>query len=669
MPRSCCALDSISMDFHVSSDPRLHFGLNGSQESPRRSSQHRRPLEDEALQFLSREEKECILFFEETIESLDDDLEDPGLGLSSGSSTSVEGRSATPSPILAPERSPSPREQDIIDLVPRQPDLTGPKDLQFIPPMPDYRTMAVSPETHFEMKAKRDPMENFPSEFQFPPPPQPISSPSEGGFSHSMYQPAGSIPTPVVIAQILAEHQGDGSTFSPSSILSGRRRSLDSQSPPPENPVKQGPPTMAKPTRFPENISVMLGNKDYNQTIAKASVNVNERRARVLANLSGGPQSSEVEEPSVRKIPTRSISFRDPEPDKSRMEALSKLGLTQNRGLAGSRSRVITPTAQPTTRPESSSSNTSNYDSKPKVATPSLLSTNQTEVTTSDFNSYGGKSKVVNPSSMSSTKADSTSSFVINYDKSNAASHPSHADSTPSDFNSYGGKTKVMAPSQGSVVKSDPTSHQLSNSESRLSPVGPPQGFTAGKAEAPLSDFNSYGGKTKVMNPAPASTAKAETCTDGLGPYDSKAKATAPSSLSTPKAEVFPADLNSYGGKTKVVAPSLLSSQRPEVTVTDVTIPAVTPKTATAQPSAIPRQNSFRVEPRPTEACRSYRHEGAQSSHASSLPAGMPEARRRSGSKPSYFHQGITVQFSGRGATDESRREALRKLGLLKDTT
>ena len=44
------------------------------------------------------------------------------------------------------------------------------------------------------------------------------------------------------------------------------------------------------------------------------------------------------------------------------------------------------------------------------------------------------------------------------------------------------------------------------------------------------------------------------------------------------------------------------------------------------------------------------------------------DMRRRSGSlpRPSGFRsQGITVKFSGRGSTEEARREALRKLGLL----
>ncbi|KAJ8381551.1 hypothetical protein SKAU_G00023290 [Synaphobranchus kaupii] len=679
------------MDFHVPSDPRLQFGLNGSQESSRRNSAHRRSFEDEALRFLSREEKECILFFEETIDSLDDDSEDPGLGLSSGSSTSVEGRSATPSPVpvTGTERSPSPKEQDIIDLVQNRSVRNEPKEVLYDPPIPDFLCMAVkNPETHFEIKAKQEPLENFPSEFHHLPPSPYPSVPSEESLSHSLYQPAGSIPTPVLIAQRIAEHQGGGSTFSSSSFLSGRRTSVDSQSPPPDSPVKQGPPTLAKPTRFPDKISFIIGNRDYNQTIAKASVNVNERRAKVLSNLTGGPLAPEPEERLVQNIPNRSVSFRDPAPDRSRMEALSKLGLTHKRSFPGTNSRVVTSNPQSTTKPETSSSNVSNYDSKPKAATPSLVSTT---TSTSDYKSYGGKSKVPSPSSMLPNKTDATSQYVItNETKPNLVSQSSLDGGSPVDFNSYGGKTIIMTPSVGSMLKSDSTSQRLSNYESRPSALGPPQMSTAARTEASLSDFNSYGGKSKVMTPATASTAKTKTSSDCFVPHDSKARVSAASLLSSYKPETssdcfvthdskarvsaaslqssykpeaFPSDsssaanINSYGGKSKAVTPSLKSSPKPEVTTSD-------PWRVPAQPSVTPRPH-YRVEPRPAEAPRPLRQEGTHSSFGGGL---HPEARRRPVSKPSLFHQGITVQFSGRGATDESRREALRKLGLLKDT-
>ncbi|KAG7456284.1 hypothetical protein MATL_G00250150 [Megalops atlanticus] len=664
MPRSSCALDTLAMDFHVPSDPRLHYGVNGSQESPRRNSQNRTPFEDEALQFLSLEEKECILFFEETIDSLDDDMEDAGLGLSSGSSTSAEGRSATPSPVPVtdmapgPERSPSPKDQDIIDLVQSQPDPPVPREALLSQTMPDFRSMVMNPESHFEMKARREPMENFPAEYHLPPPSAPIGESS--CVSHSPYQPAGSIPTPVLIAQKIAEHRGG--------FLSGRRRSLDSEtSPPPtpEQPVKQGPPTMAKPTRFPDNISLMMGSRDYNQTIAKAAVNVQERKARMLANLTGQAPSFESEEAATvpsptRNTPTRSVSFRDPAPDKSRMEALSKLGLTQNQGVPGTNggwSRVITPTQASTTKPETFSTGVSSYDIKPHTVQ-SYATTTQTDVPTADFNSYGGKSKVVNPASLSAAKIDTASHHHDT--KSNVAFQPSYTDTTSSDFNSYGGKSKVMTPLSSPGTKRDAASHHNSNYDSRPSATV--------KTEASSNDFNSYGGKTKVMTPGPVSKAKTESSSDSFISHDTKPKVMAFSPPATSKTEGFSNDFNSYGGKSKVIIPSVISHGQPEAAASDSIIPVVTPRPAAAPPTVTPKPASSRVEPRPAEAPRLPRRESAPASHGAVAASPFPDVRRRSGSKPSLFHQGITVQFSGRGATDESRREALRKLGLLKDT-
>ncbi|XP_061109207.1 proline and serine-rich protein 2 isoform X1 [Conger conger] len=643
------------MDYHSFHD----FGVNGVLERSKRNAEHRKPREDEGLQFLSREEKECILFFEETIGSLDDESEDPGLGLSSGSSTSVDGRSAAPSPVPVPvpatasERAPSPKEHDIIDLVQSQHVPTEPREIPFNPPMPDYRTMGVTPETHFEMKARRETMENFPADFQFPPPPpSALSAPDEESYSNSLYQPAGSVPTPVLIAQKIAQHQGSGAKISPSSLLSSRRTSTDSQSPPPDSPVRQGPPTLAKPSRFPENISFILGNREYNQTIAKAAVNVNERRAKVLANLTGGPLALDPEEQSGRNIPNRSCSFQDPSPDKSRMEALSKLGLVHKRSFPGSHSRVITPASQSPTVPETSSSNVGNYDSNPRALA-------STTTSASDFNSFGAKSKVVSPLSMLPSKMDADSNSIITDETKPPLVSQSSLDGSPVDFNSYGGKTIIMNPSVGSVPKRDSSPQPVSSYESVPSAVRPPTRATAGWAEAPQCDFNICGGKTKVITPAHASTAKTETSSESFVPPDSKARPPAASYLPSYKAEAYPSDssssvhLNSYGGKSKAVNPSLLSGPKPEVAASDL-------RPAAPQPSITPKPFSYRAEPRPSEAPKP-----ASGSRGGSL---LPEPRRRAVSKPSLFPQGVTVQFSGRGSTDESRRDALRKLGLLKNT-
>ncbi|XP_036375666.1 proline and serine-rich protein 2-like [Megalops cyprinoides] len=676
------------MDFQVPPEPGLHYGANGSQEGSRRNSQNlNRPSEDEALRFLSREEMECILFFDETIESLDDNAEDLDQTLSSASSTPVEDSPATPSPVPTPHRTPSPKEQDIIDLVRTQPVPVEPREVQFNPTMPDFRSMAVNPETHFEMKARRDPMENFPSEYHFPSPPNPSVLNEEGPSpSHAQYHPAGSVPTPVLIAQKIAEHQGGGCPLLPSALLLGRRRSLEISTPPPDYPIKQGPPTMAKPTRYPDNISLMMAQRDHSHAGAKVSTDTHDRKAWVLANLAAGPRSPESKRAPARNIPTRSVSFRDPAPEKSRMEALSKLGLTRDRTFSsnfGSRSRVINPSLLSRTKTEP-------LNRPAHLGSKEVLSTIQAEGSASEFNSYGGKSKVVTPSCLTAAKTDTSTRRASNEDTASSIAPPashtdstssnfnnnaerskvettspttaakvdtsthhmsndhlapsappnlSHTDSASNDFNSYGGKTKTMTTSP--AEKYEPSSHLTSICEGRTSTVPPAIGSAATQMEVDTSEFNSYGGKSKVVTPARALTAQTEPTADSSISHDNASKAATASPSPGPKADAAPKDVNNHSNNTTAVTSSL---SKPGVSVTG----------GSARLTA--------TTPRPSHP------EGSLGSQVATTVPAFLEVRRRSVSKPAFFHQGITVQFSGRGATDESRREALRKLGLLRDT-
>uniref|UniRef100_A0A8C1MMW6 Proline and serine rich 2 n=1 Tax=Cyprinus carpio TaxID=7962 RepID=A0A8C1MMW6_CYPCA len=111
---------------------------------------------------------------------------------------------------------------------------------------------------------------------------------------------------------------------------SQHRLSLES----PTNPsTKHGPSTHAKPARLPDSIGMLQSSREHiPHSIAAEAVSFQERRAQMLANLSGPAHPLDGGEPAcVRNLPMRSISFRDPTPDKSRMEALSKLGLAQRR--------------------------------------------------------------------------------------------------------------------------------------------------------------------------------------------------------------------------------------------------------------------------------------------------------------------------------------------------
>lgn len=718
MPTHNCPLDPLAMDGQV--QHAFHRQVNGGHHP---STSHRSTYDDE-LQYLSREEKECILFFEETIDSLEESLKEEELedeqeaGLSSGSNTPVEEGSIPTSPLQSStpvtEHPVSPRENDIIDLVHSLSGQTKTKDVPFEPTGLDFQSMTVAPESHFEHRAKRGPVENFPPDY---PPPPPVlgqipreegngsGSPGGGGYQ----PPPGSVPTPVLIAQKIAEHQGDSML---PSMLVKRRRSLDSsRTVPPsshsggsvnDQSAKHGPPTSAKPN----NVAMLLGNRELtSHSVAMAAVSERDRRAQILAGLSGtGAHPMEGGEPPCRRnLPTRSVSFRDPTPDKSHMEALSKLGLIKR-----SRAMSMTPTLDAGPAPAPRSPTTHGSPNTPRLptnhiphTTPGALNTHgpcttsvaPTNIHTSaavkaemhtDFNRFGGKSTVVTPSHTALVPSASESLPLAS----------TSADVASKDFNSYGGKTITVVPAAASS-RADSHLHQHPSSPTPPThPVSPPP--VAARTNNPSQEVNIYGGKTKTIvpilalargdapdgpaaastrrhsqSPSPPSTIRVETATTSV-PSPGLA---AGNSIIGAKAT---SENNYFGGKTKVFNPA----------------PAATPTTVTqdSRPQAVPRvnqENSFGNRTRavvPTPASPPGPSTWAkpstgppptaykpQSPHRVKLPS--PEVRRKSlsggsgGGKPSFRSQGITVQFSGRGATDESRREALRKLGLLKDET
>ncbi|KAM3858930.1 uncharacterized protein proser2 [Diretmus argenteus] len=619
--------EPVAMDVRLQANPQFHFGVNGG---ARRNS---RLSEDETLQFLSQEEQECILFFEETIDSLEESLqEEEGKQetvtppASSSLIEEVDGPPTLPSlgpmsPI--PDRPPSPKDQDIIDLVQPGPDLVQTKEPLFNHATPDFQSMAVSPESHFEIKPRREPMDNLPMEYNPPLPSSSYGSPD----SPLSYHPPGCIPTPVLIAQKIAENQAGGTTTRSSSLL--RRKSLDSPDKLPtytfDHQVKHGPPTSTKPTRFPANISVMLGSKDHNPSLS--NVSILERRAQMLANLTGTSHPLELGDPQqalqqkARNIPTRSVSFRDPTPDKSRMEALSKLGLTRNRAMSGGTSLLITPNSA--TPPPTTNSETSIKPPVANISTQTQIPADRKPETapTDPISSPGDKTIQANPPPPTVTRS---SYYPPPLESKPPVTPPPEFASL--DFNNYGGKTIVVNPSASS--KSEPVVSS-----------GSPDSKTLPHALANPSDFNIYAGKTKVMACASIPVATSD-LPDILSSHIDKSK-TLPTRA---KSEALLYEHNSYGGKTRTISPC-----------TSSILPSFPPtRTSKAPPSPAPR---------PTH------HHHRSSISPQKVTTRSPEPRRKSISKtPAFRSQGITVQFSGRGATDESRREALRKLGLLKDT-
>lgn len=483
----------------------------------------------------------------------------------------------------------------------------------------------VNPESHFEMRPRRDVVDTLPSEYNPPLPGSGLGS-SDG---HPLYHPPGCIPTPVLIAQKIAENQGGGdANLRPSSLR--RRSSLETDEPSSYTTVRHGPPTSAKPTHFPGNINVaMLGNKEHHNV---ANVNIHERKAQMLANLTGTSYHQEQVEPAqtslqmARNVPTRSVSFRDPMPDKSRMEALSKLGLTRSRAMSGGVSVIINPNPSPP-------ATVTDKETSSKPPTPTIPNPTQTPVDrkpetapVDTISSWRHQPIQANPSPPATVTANSY--------------HPPPFDTKPVspppevaslDFNSYGGKTVVVNPSASSKSES------LASASSHDNKALP-------SAVATPSDFNSYGGKTMVMTPAPVPMARSD-LPDILSSHIDRSRAMASPASPTAKPEILPNELNSYGGKTRTITPS----------------------TSLKPPSHSPGRTS--KAPAPAPAPRPARHQSHPSPNRAAVRPPSPEPRRKSISKPASFRsQGITVQFSGRGQTDESRKEALRKLGLLKGT-
>ncbi|XP_018550353.1 LOW QUALITY PROTEIN: proline and serine-rich protein 2 [Lates calcarifer] len=629
------------MDAHLQANPQLHYAVNGG------AGRNSRAGEDDALRFLSQEEQECIQFFEDTIVSLEESLNEDDRRASqvkpaASSQGSVEGVSGPPtsspnpgvtvSSILA--RPLSPKDQDIIDLVRPEPDLVQTKEPIFSPNSPDFQTMMPTPESHFEIKPRRESMDNLPSEYN-PPLPSGSYGPTD---SHSSYHPPGCIPTPVLIAQKIAENQAGGTSNLLPSLL--RRRSFESENSPSHSadlPVKQGPPTSAKPTRFPANISVILGSKEH-QNQSLANVNIQERRAQMLANLTGTlhpllPEDPEQEQ-KTRNIPTRSISFRDPTPDKSRMEALSKLGLNRSRAMSGGTSLLPNNTPLDSLTGAETSAKPLEASVLPTIETSTKLP--EAHVTTPPASQIhiDRKTEILQTNSLRSQEARNpqpspSPPAVVQRSYSpppleNKASLPPPLEVTSLEFNNYGGKSIMVNPSVSS--RNEPATSPTSHEPKFLPP-----------ALANPSEFNSYGGKSKIMTPAPVAMTRND-LPDILSSHIDK------SQRLPAKSEPQPTGLNNYGGKSRTINPSSGLNRTSESPARSFKAPAPAPA------------------PKPPR--HSYHGFGAPSKAAQR--ALSPDHKRKTGSM--FRPQGITVQFSGRGATDESRREALKKLGLLKDS-
>ncbi|XP_033018881.1 proline and serine-rich protein 2 [Lacerta agilis] len=288
--------------------------------------------DDETLKYLTHEEKDVLLFFEETIDALEDDLEEQALhdsGIHCHSPRSMEDNMSSQS-----------ESEDIIDLV--QSVLES--SIQDCDPSGNMEPATEEAGKLDTLKPKYN-VEDTCAEAAVPlpvlpsAPPLPIYEvfPAAPTVQHPKL--ARCIPTPLIIAQKISEKQAEGTPFSPASPKEGRpmeRRSTPSSSPLRNrerfSAFKQTlpPPTAPKPQRFPSNISITnVGEREFSKTISRAAVNVQERKARVLANVNGSPYFIAELEERLQKHElsghSRSSSLRDLPSEQARHEVLSRL--------------------------------------------------------------------------------------------------------------------------------------------------------------------------------------------------------------------------------------------------------------------------------------------------------------------------------------------------------
>ncbi|KAM9824223.1 uncharacterized protein proser2 [Neosynchiropus ocellatus] len=603
------------MDNRRSSSDGSHYRVNGASY---RTSHSGGRMD---LQSLGVEEQESIQYLEEIINSMEmslkEDVPTPAQVRlpESRPGDALDGAFASPSPtahvgMTYPAARMSGPRDDIIDLV--RPDLVQTKEPSFSPTHPDFQSKLPAPESHFDFKPRHDPMDSLSAEYHH------LLPSGSMGTTENSYHPPGSIPTPVLIAQKIAENQAGGaSALSPSSLL--RQRSPESEKPSADVPSTHDPaPTSVKPSRFPANISMSVGNKEQ-PSQSLANVNIHERKAQMLANLSGTqhPFQEELLQPTdPRNTPTRSVSFRDPTPDKSRMEALSKLGLTRNRAFSGGATLLTDSDSRLLDTPVSA--DRSVKAEEPRV---SLTTDDTTSFTEPNFPPppvHDIDVETITEISESLKRQDEHNPPGNSEPSQNST--PALSEVTSLEFNRYGGKSIVVKPT----------------ASSRTEPAAPPPAHEPTHLPAGLakpSEHNSYGGKSKVMTPVPAPRSDLP---DILSSHINK------SYTPPPKLEPTPPEPNSYGGKSRTIIPSGGSGHPTNNLTRTVKPPAPTP-------APKPSRNTFHGTPSKAPAHVSH------SDH-----------KRRSGSL--FRPQGITVQFSGRGATDESRKEALRKLGLLKES-
>ncbi|XP_011830334.1 PREDICTED: proline and serine-rich protein 2 [Mandrillus leucophaeus] len=215
MPVTHQKSDASDMNSDTSPNCRLRaFSRGGSLESRSSSSRSRSfTLDDESLKYLTHEEKDVLLFFEETIDSLDEDFEEPVLcdgGVCCLCSPSLEESTSSPS-----------EPEDVVDLVQPAP---GAGEAKGLPEETQAAGPAPAGKEHRKQDAETPPPPDPPAPETLPAPPPVPSTPDPPRRELRAPSPPAehprllrSVPTPLVIAHKISERLAGNEALSPTS--------------------------------------------------------------------------------------------------------------------------------------------------------------------------------------------------------------------------------------------------------------------------------------------------------------------------------------------------------------------------------------------------------------------------------------------------------------------
>ncbi|XP_039617233.1 proline and serine-rich protein 2 isoform X2 [Polypterus senegalus] len=318
MPTKYADSGSSTMEIQMTPKHKMTFGINGNHEGPGGHTLPRSDAfdhdDDNSFQFLSHEEKECLMFFETTIDSFDHDDEAEIVQLSTISLDEVD-------TARLPHTQSIEEQEDIIDLV--QKNQINLESKPFVSNSPTFPKDDTGSSWVEEINVK-PPMTKTLSSSSCSPLPSPHPEEDDDvqkvqrQNSFSNFHPIGSVPTPVIVAQKIARTRSVNRELPSSSKFDERKRSLDNKFLFPSGKHSDNPDQ--KLLKLPGNINLNACPKKVIDTIARAAVNVPERRAQVLANLHDTLFAPLDADESLENILRRNISFKGSTPNLSRPE-------------------------------------------------------------------------------------------------------------------------------------------------------------------------------------------------------------------------------------------------------------------------------------------------------------------------------------------------------------